>query len=465
MHERIFATRESTVRSYCRRLPQLFVSARGAQVVDDRGEEYIDFLSACGALNYGHNHPHLKSAAMSFLSEDGMAAALDLHTTAKLSFVRKFDEVILRPRGMDYVLQFPGPTGTNCVEAALKLARKVTGRNGIAAFTNGFHGVSAGSLAATASQFVRNSAGNAFAPAVRLPFEGYHGAGIEDLERFEAMALDPSGGIEPIAAIIVETVQGEGGLNVASAEWLRALAVCAENLGALLIVDDIQAGCGRTGPFFSFERAGVKPDLVCMAKSISGYGFPMSLLLIAPQHDKWAPGEHNGTFRGNSIAFATAAAAIDFWSRDIERDIALRSDYLRTWCDEVCREFPSAVRRKGIGMMQGLQFAEPRCAVEAADRAALRGVMIECCGPRDEVLKIFAPVNIPPDLFASGLGRLRLAIREALHAGGPAAETVAPSDPNAAVATMRLERDEASLDPHDDGGDPVGRAELSHRIA
>lgn len=237
---------------------------------DVEGNEFIDFMSACGALNYGHNHPTLKAAALEYLASDGIITSLDFHTSAKLAFIERFRDGILRPRRLDYKLQFPSPTGANCVEAAVKLARKVTGRTTIVAFTNAFHGMSVGALALTGSRKARQVTSPVLNGVIRWPFEGYRGSGLGELDRPEAMANDPSGGLDPIAAFVVETVQGEGGLNVASNEWLRNLCEKTKALGALLIVDDIQAGCGRTGEFFSFERAGLAPDIVCLAKSISG---------------------------------------------------------------------------------------------------------------------------------------------------------------------------------------------------
>ncbi|SFI60481.1 diaminobutyrate--2-oxoglutarate transaminase [Bradyrhizobium sp. Gha] len=449
-HLDFFADHESNVRSYCRRLPALLSSARGAIILDANGNDYVDLLSACGSLNYGHNHPHLRSAAVDYLLSDGLAASLDFHTEAKLHFMSKLEAKVLAPRRLRYVMQFPGPTGTNCVEAAMKLARKVTGRSNVVSFTNAFHGVSMGSLAATGSSSCRTSARGLLGGVTRLPYDGYFGAGLDDLERFERMAVDPSGGIEPVAAIIVETVQGEGGLNVASIEWLKGLAGVANRLGALLIVDEIQTGCGRTGPFFSFERAGIQPDIVCLAKSISGYGFPMSLLLLRPEHDVWSPGEHNGTFRGNSLAFVTAAAALDLWTDDFIDGLEVRSRILADWCLTMSARHHSHLSGTGIGMMQGLRFSNPTSAALVADRAARERIVIECCGSNDEVLKIMAPLNIDLDLFSSVLARLAQII-----------DSILGKD----EAVIRLERDDAVLDPHDHCCDAIARSELLHRVA
>lgn len=402
-HEQVFQRSESEVRYYCRRIPNLLRAACGAVISDAAGRDFIDFLSACGSLNYGHNHPALKQALLSHIEADGISAGLDFHTEAKLEFIQTFNERILEPRGLDYKMQFPGPTGSNCVEAALKLARKVTGRHNVVAFTNAFHGMSLGALSATAKSSARTGAGQRLDGVSRLPYEGYAGAGAMDVARFEAMALDPSGGIDPVAAIILETVQGEGGLNVASVGWLAQVALTAKRLGALLIVDDIQAGCGRTGTFFSFERAGIAPDIICLAKSIGGYGLPMSLLLMRPEIDAWAPGEHNGTFRGNTHAFVTATAALLLWNDAFVAQIAERSEMLSAWCASIEGRSAGQVRRKGVGMMQGLEFEQWRLAGRIADMAAEAGVIVECCGAHDQVLKIFAPLTIDTHTFAKGL--------------------------------------------------------------
>lgn len=405
---------ESAVRYYSRHIPPTFVKAMGATVFDDAGNRFLDFLSACGSLNYGHNHPQMKQAAIAYLETDGILNALDLKTSARAAFMERFDEVILKPRGMNYRIQFTGPTGANAVEAALKLARKVTGRTSVVAFTNGFHGVSLGALAATGNRGAREASKHLLSGVIRLPYDGYHGAGVAELERFAEMAEDPSGGVEPPAAFIVETVQGEGGLNVASVSWLRKLAEVAQRLGSLLIIDEIQAGCGRTGRFFSFERAGITPDLVVMSKSLSGIGLPMAILLIKPDRDAWRPAEHNGTFRGNNLAFVTATVALEMWSDDgFLSALRDRSDELASWADGVAARNPG-LQVKGLGMMLGLRFPEPGAA-EAVARAALgHGVIMETAGPRDEVLKLLPPFTIERGLMTEGLAAIRLAIDEIL---------------------------------------------------
>ena len=410
-----FEILESSVRSYSRTFPRVFARARGASLYADDGDEYLDFLMGCSSLNYGHNHPALKEALVSYIAGDGLAHGLDLYSESKEQFLREFYETILRPRNLDYVIQFPGPTGANAVEAALKLARKVTGRQNIIAFTNGFHGVTLGALACTGNQHHRGSAGVELGGITRMPYDGYFGKDVNTADYLDKMLSDPSSGIDAPAAIILETVQGEGGLNASSPVWLRQIAKVARRHGALLIVDDIQAGVGRTGPFFSFERAGVEPDIVTMAKSVSGYGLPMSLVLIRREYDEWAPGEHNGTFRGNCHAFVTATAALHtFWrDEEFENRIEDRSQQLAERLALISRKHgEERIELRGCGMMRGLRFETAERAAAVTKNAFERGLIIETSGPSDEVVKCLAPLTISEPEFDRGLAILESAVNE-----------------------------------------------------
>ena len=302
---------ESQVRSYCRSFPVRFEHAKGARLETVDGDSYIDFLAGAGTLNYGHNHPVLKKALQKYIESDHIVHGLDMETAAKEAFLEGFYRVILQPRDMNYKVQFPGPTGTNAVEVALKIARKAKKRSNIVSFTNAFHGATMGSLATTANSHYRDASGVTLQGVSFLPYDGYFGPDIDTSEMLEKMIKDGSSGLDHPAAVLVETVQGEGGINVASGEWLRKVErICREN-DILFIVDDIQMGCGRTGTFFSFEQYGIEPDIVTLSKSLSGYGLPMALVLMKPELDLWKPGEHNGTFRGHNLAFVTAKAALD----------------------------------------------------------------------------------------------------------------------------------------------------------
>ncbi len=403
---------ESNVRSYCRGFPAVFSKAKGAEIHDQHGSKYLDFLSAAGSLNYGHNDARINDAVIEYLREDGIIQALDMATMAKSAFMSAFERSILAPRGMSYKVQFTGPTGTNSVEAALKLARKVTGRRNIAAFTNAFHGVSLGALAATGNGSKRGAAGVSLNDVVRLPYDGYIEGEFDSIAFARKLFDDPSSGYEKPAAFIVETVQGEGGLNVATAAWMRALAKLAKDIGALLIIDDIQAGCGRTGTFFSFETFDVQPDMVCLSKSISGNGSPMALLLIAPEIDIWAPGEHNGTFRGNNLAFVAARAALAYWNDEkFIAGLAERAERIESHLDGLVEKYPALLSaRKGRGLFQGISFTAPEDATRVRDILFDNRIIMESSGAHGEVLKAMPPLNIPMDQLNAGLAALERAL-------------------------------------------------------
>ncbi|NVO23283.1 diaminobutyrate--2-oxoglutarate transaminase [Donghicola mangrovi] len=405
----IYDRRESGARSYCRAFPASFTEARGSELFTADGDRFIDFLAGCSSLNYGHNDPDMKAALIEHIAGDGIAHGLDLHTSAKEGFLNALTDHILRPRGMDHRVMFTGPTGANAVEAAMKLARKVTGRTNIIAFTNGFHGVTMGALAATGNGYHRGGAGMDKAGVTRMPFYGY-ADGVDSAALLDQMLSDPSGGIDAPAAILFETVQGEGGLNPASAAWVQKMQTIAHKHGALLIIDDIQAGCGRTGTFFSFEKMGVQPDIVTMAKSVSGFGLPMALMLVRPQHDVFGPAEHNGTFRGNTHAFVTARVAIEkFWADSaFEDDLTRKENLIRDGLQSVANLIPGAYV-KGRGLMQGVDVGSGELASAICGHAYENGLVIETSGPNDEVVKVLAPLTTSDDLFAEGFAILERA--------------------------------------------------------
>jgi diaminobutyrate-2-oxoglutarate transaminase len=296
----------------------------------------------------------------------------------------------------------------------MKLARKVTGRTNVIAFTNGFHGVTMGALAATGNGYHRGGAGMDKAGVTRMPFDGY-AEGLDSAALLDQMLSDASGGIDAPAAILLETVQGEGGLNAASADWVRKIADVAKAHGALLIIDDIQAGVGRTGTFFSFEEMGVMPDIVTMAKSISGFGLPLALVLVRPEHDVFGPAEHNGTFRGNTHAFVTARVAIEkFWADDsFQRMLGDKAVLVTTALNEVAALVPGA-RLKGRGLMQGVDVRDGELAGEICARAYDKGLIIETSGNEDQVVKVLAPLTTPAETFRKGFNILLDATRDAM---------------------------------------------------
>lgn len=401
----IFQQRESEIRSYSRSFPALFAKAKGAHLYDASGRQFIDFFSGAGALNYGHNNELLKNAIIQYMLADGVTHSLDMATEAKQRFLQRFESVILQPRNLDYKVQFTGPTGTNATEAALKLARKVKKRANIVAFTNGYHGLTAGALATTGNRYYRNEAFVNRQNVSFMPFDGYFGENVNTVDYLRKFLQDESSGLDLPAAVILETVQAEGGINIASTRWLRELAQLCRDFDILLIVDDIQVGVGRTGSFFSFEEAGIVPDMVTLSKSIGGFGLPMALLLIKPEIDQWKPGEHTGTFRGNNLAFVAAAEALSYWESDaFVQAIRSRSEILNETLRGLQSEYPQLnAQVRGKGLIYGFELATPELS-QAIGRAAFeRGLIIERCGALDTVLKFLPPLVIEEDVLRAGL--------------------------------------------------------------
>jgi diaminobutyrate-2-oxoglutarate transaminase len=410
----LFDEYESNVRLYCRDFPAVFARAKGAELFDVDGRRYIDFLVGAGALNYGHNPDPIKQALLAYLGRDGITHALDTYTTAKGAFLERFADVILKPRGLDYKVQFCGPTGANGVEAALKLARKITGRTGVFSFTGAYHGLTLGSLAATGNRRARAAAGVPLAGVTFVPYaDGPHGP-FDSAGFIERLLADSSSGVETPAAILVETVQMEGGVWVAPVEWLRELRAICDRYGILLVCDDIQAGIGRAGRFFSFERAEIIPDIVVLSKSIGGYGIPMTILLMRRSLDAWSPGEHTGTFRANQLALVAATAALEYWSDpSFAETLALGSAWLRSFLQDEIVDQLDGVRLRGIGMAWGIDLAAwpAQAAERVMARCFERGLVIERCGRNGDVMKLLPPLTIEPDVLEEGCAILVDALR------------------------------------------------------
>ena len=417
--ESVFDRLESNVRSYCRSFPTTFARAKGSLLFDDQARSFIDFFAGAGALNYGHNHDRIKQAVVDHLLADGLTHGLDLHTTAKAAFLEELEARILRPRGLDYRVQFTGPTGTNAVEAALKLARQATGRAGVIAFMGGYHGHSLGALAATANRDHRAAAGTPLSGATFIPFPGVPHMGIDTLAYLRTILADSHSGIDMPAAVILETVQAEGGIHVAPVEWLQGLRAICDDYDIVLIVDDIQVGCGRTGPFFSFERAGVVPDMVTLSKSIGGLGLPMALTLIRPDLDVWKPADHTGTFRGNQLAFVAAAEALRVFDDEaLEDKTAANALFVEERLRADIVALDDRIEVRGKGMIWGVDLAriDPTGALAkvVSQQAFADGLIVERVGRSDTVLKVLPPLTIPHELLDEGLRVLAGSVKIAL---------------------------------------------------
>lgn len=420
MLTQILERMESEVRTYSRSFPVVFTQAKGARLHTEDGKEFIDFLAGAGTLNYGHNNPVIKQALVDYIASDGIVHGLDMWTKAKREYFETLEELIFKPRGLDYKVHLTGPTGTNAVEAAIRLARVATGRHNIVSFTNGFHGVTMGALAVTGnSKFREATGGIPLQGATFMPYDGYLGDNFDTLDYFEKMLNDKSGGMDRPAAVILETVQGEGGINAAGIDWLKRLDKICKGNDILLIIDDIQAGCGRTGKFFSFEHADIKPDIVTNSKSLSGFGLPFAHVLMRPDLDKWKPGQYNGTFRGFSLALTTATAALrEYWTNDtLERDVerkgrivADRFQKIAAWLSE--KGYPASER--GRGLMRGLDVASGDIADKITSQAFKNGLIVETCGHDGHVIKCLCPLTISDEDLVEGLDILEASAKEAL---------------------------------------------------
>jgi diaminobutyrate-2-oxoglutarate transaminase len=410
---RIFESLESEVRGYIRSFPTIFAKAKGAILTDEQDVAYIDFFAGAGTLNYGHNNQLISDALIKYLQEDGIVHGLDMATTAKKEFLQTFENLILKPRNLDYKLQFTGPTGTNAVETALKLARLVKGRSNIVSFTNGFHGLSQGSLAVTGNNEYRDESYISRCNATFMPFDGYFGD-WNTLEYFRKFLSDTSSGVDIPAAVIVETVQGEGGINLASAKWLQELESICREYDILLIIDDIQVGNGRTGEFFSFEFAGITPDMVTLSKSIGG-GLPMALLLFKADLDQWKPGEHTGTFRGNNLAFVASTVTLEnYWQNDdLTNAVFYKEKILKSTLEKIAKKYKDEydIEVRGRGLAYGFEIKnDTSIAGEISGYAFKENLIIETCGSDNQVVKFLPPLVIDEETLKEGLKRFEVAV-------------------------------------------------------
>ncbi|WP_288278171.1 diaminobutyrate--2-oxoglutarate transaminase [uncultured Prevotella sp.] len=410
----VFGEVESQVRSYCRKFPVEFSKAHNSELFAKDGTRYIDFLDVAGSMNYGHNNPYIKKAIMDYLAEDTIINALDLYTEAKAAFLETMEKQILEPRNLDYKVMCCGPTGTNAIEAALKLARKNKKRTNIFAFSGAFHGMSLGSLAMTTDQTSREGAG---VPLNNVTFVPYENKRVDSIEYIRHTLEDDHSGVAIPAAIFVETTQAEGGINVSSVDFLRELRAICDEYDILLVVDDIQVGNGRTGYFFSFERAGIVPDMVVLSKSISGFGMPMSLLLMKPELDIFRPAEHNGTFRGNQLSFVGGKAGIEFFNEHhIGEEVQRKAKIIDEFMKNEIIPIDSRLAYRGIGMIWGIDFMkiDAKKALDCSHACFDKGLIIELAGRHDSVLKLMPALTIEDEVLMEGLEIIKVSVIEVL---------------------------------------------------
>ena len=413
----VFETYESEVRSYCRKFTAVFATAKGSKIWDEEGREYLDFFDGAGALNYGHNNDYIKEKLIDYLQKDGISHALDMYTGPKRDFIEYFEDNILKPRNLDYKLMFTGPTGTNAIEAALKLARKVTKRTNIFALMGCFHGMTMGALALTTDMASRAGAGVPLHDVTHIPAP-YMFPELDTVSYMEQLLADDHSGVEKPAALVLETIQAEGGIFPFDFEWLKRIEYFCHRHEILLIVDDIQVGCGRSGAFFSFEKAGIHPDMVALSKSIGGYGLPMALLLFKPELDIWKPGEHNGTFRGNQMAFIAAKAALEFaLSTNLYESVNDKSKIVEEYMKNEILPLDEKLAVRGRGLIFGLDFskAAPKGTCrEVVTECFKNGLIIEQAGRDDSVLKLMPALTISEEELVQGLEIIKKSVQAVL---------------------------------------------------
>lgn len=411
-----FEKYESNIRSYCRKWPVEFVSAKGSIYKDTEGNEYIDFFDGAGALNYGHNPDYIKEKLIKYLESDGIVHALDMYTVPKENFINYFEEKILKPRKLDYKIAFPGPTGTNSIELALKLARKVKQKPYIWAFTGAFHGMTLGALALTTESAARKAAGVPLNYTVHIPAPYSMGGNFDSIAYMEQLLSDDHSGYEKPAAIIIETVQQEGGIHVFSKEFLKDLRALCDKYDILLICDEVQIGCSRSGTFFSFERADIVPDIVCMSKSIGGYGIPFAVTLFKKELDVFKPGEHNGTFRGCQLSMVAGLAALEMTvEQDIPAQVRRKEKIVKEYLDkEIKPLLKGKMEIRGIGLSWGIEFNDGKLARAVLDKCFEKKLIIELAGSYDSVLKIMPSLVIEDELLLKGLNIVKESIQEVI---------------------------------------------------
>ena len=400
-----FERLESNVRRYCRTFPDIFARASGPFLYAESGEEYIDFFAGAGTLNFGHNQPQIKQRVLDYLAGDGIVHGLDLFTSAKREFLEKLEQIVLKPRGLDFKAQFCGPSGTEAVEAGLKLARKIKGRPGMFSFIGAYHGLSMGSVSVTGGRKYRGGQFPGVPNVTFMPFPFGFMASFDTIGYMDAVLSDPCSGVDKPAAVVVECVQAEGGVCLAPPDWLKKLRDLCDRHDILLICDEIQVGYHRTGPFFSFEAAGITPDLIVLSKALSGFGSPMSLLLIRRPHDVWEPGDHAGTFRGNQLAFVGAAAALEY-TRDsrLEEQVREREAFVKGYLTKELAAFGNRLQLRGRGLIWGIDFTAsgPDQAGKVSRYCFEQRLIIETAGRNGAVLKLLPPLNLDLNVLERG---------------------------------------------------------------
>lgn len=395
---------ESKIRSYSRSFPTKFIKAMDSSIFDENSKEYIDFFTGAGTMNYGHNNYKINEAMINYIKSNNIMHSLDLQTQAKEEFLNKFYKTILQPRSLNYKVQFVAPSGANGVEAAIKLCRKSKKRKGIISFTNSFHGMSLGALSVTGNSYYKNEFINTNSDVSFCMYDKYFGKRIDTAEILRKLLSDSNSGIDIPAAIILETIQADGGVNVASIKWLQKIRKICKQFDILLIVDDVQVGCGRSGDFFSFERANIVPDLIIISKAI-GAGMPLSIVLSEKNIDNnWKYGEHTGTFRGNNLAFVAGKKALEYWEDEsFSKNIKRKGRFIKKRLKNFAKKYEDIVDIRGVGLIYGIELSSNEIALKIREKCFNTGLLVELVGGNDNTVKLLPPLTISDQDLDKGL--------------------------------------------------------------
>lgn len=424
---------ESNVRSYPRKLPLAIAKAQGCRVTDVEGNEYLDCLAGAGTLALGHNHPAVIQSI-----QDVLASGLPLHTLDLTTPLKDaFTETLLSYFPENYVLQFCGPTGADAAEAAIKLAKTHTGRANVIAFSGGYHGMTHGALALTGNLGAKNAVNNLMAGVQFMPYPheyrcplGLGGeAGVNALTHyFENFIEDVESGVVKPAAVILEAIQGEGGVVTAPVSWLRKIREITQKHGIVLILDEVQAGFGRSGKMFAFEHAGIEPDIVMMSKAVGG-SLPLAVLAIKKEFDAWQPAGHTGTFRGNQMAMATGLATLRVMKdENLPENARVRGEFLQAALNDLKREFPCIGNVRGRGLMIGIEIvderqkadatgaypADPELAVAVQKACFNNRLLLERGGRGGTVIRLLPPLILTQDDCVELLAKFKQSLADAL---------------------------------------------------
>lgn len=416
---------ESRARSYPRSVPIAISEGKGATMKDVDGNTFLDFFGGAGVLNVGHGNEAVLAAASE--QQGKLIHALDFPTEPKIKLMRKLKRLLPGRLSDTARFHFGGPTGSDAVEASLKLTRAHTGRSAVIAFQGSYHGMTSDALAVTSDV---SCGGPESSPMHFMPYPYCYrcplglqrdSCGLACAKLLQTSLRDPHSGIPKPAAVIIEAIQGEGGTIVPPDGYMQEIRAITKENDVPLIVDEIQTGFGRTGEMFACEHDGITPDVITMSKAIGGIGYPLSCIAYDSELDTWEPGAHIGTFRGHQVAMAAGSAAIDFM---VEHELAAHAGKLGevalTLLREAASEMPAIGEVRGRGLMIGIELVKDRDSKEPWPELASslrrtcceRGVIIEVGGHHHNVARFLPPLVITRRLLLSGIDVVIATLRE-----------------------------------------------------